>query len=342
MKVHLIGGFTGSGKTTAITNARKVLKGKNLNTAVIKDEQVGYVVDKLPVQKFGIQLAKVTGGCGCCNYNQLDSQISMLKKTSDPAAIFAEYSGTCTNLIPSLLNPLKEYKRKDIELATFSTFVDAQLLLEYLQGADMKLSSEDKYIWEKHLQESEILVVNKIDLLTGDRMELLQTLIRNFVASKKILFQNSMDKDSIHHWIDTISNPEIQQHQAKDSDKTALAWLDEEIEFIAADHSAIEQVYDFMKRLTNDIVHRKLSIDHLQFFLSCKGQSLKIDYTTLLDENSSVPPVPENFNTVDLLVNARVHASPDELRKILYDVLNQFKTLEGVMIKEKFISYYQP
>src|ERR1035437_8091385 len=105
MKIHLVGGSSGSGKTTAIENACKALSYKNIKASVIKDDQVDYVVDTRPAQKFGIPFAKVTGGCFCCNYNQLDFQIELLMKESNPIVIFAEYSGSCTNLIASLLKP---------------------------------------------------------------------------------------------------------------------------------------------------------------------------------------------------------------------------------------------
>ena len=165
MKIHLVGGYSGSGKTTAIASACKILADKNISTSIIKDDQVGYVVDTSSSRKFGVPFAKVTGGCFCCNYNQLDFQLDSLMKESNPSVIFAEYSGSCTNLIGSLLKPLIASKKKEIELANFSTFVDAQLLLKYLEGSEMPLSVENKIIWGKHLLEAEILIVNRIDLL---------------------------------------------------------------------------------------------------------------------------------------------------------------------------------
>jgi G3E family GTPase len=289
-------------------------------------------------------LAKVNGGCGCCNYYQLYFQINSLKKHSNPSVVFAEYSGTCNNLIDSLLNPFRETTGKEIELANFSTFVDARLLLVYLKGAIMPLSIVDKYIWERHVKEAEILIVNKIDLLSQEELEILKTLARNILDSKKIIFQNSKDIDSVENWIKVISNPQIQKEKTNDSGagETGVAWLDEEVEFTTTNNTAGKLAYDFIKKLTENIVQKKLSIEHLQFFLSFNGQSSKISYTSLLDEISSEKITIEKSNSVDLMVNARVQTSPEELRKILYDVLNKFKAMEGVAVSEKFISYFQP
>ncbi|HBH85530.1 MAG TPA: hypothetical protein DDY34_17245 [Bacteroidales bacterium] len=42
MKIHLVGGFLGSGKTTAIANACKILSDKGSTTSVITNDQGNY------------------------------------------------------------------------------------------------------------------------------------------------------------------------------------------------------------------------------------------------------------------------------------------------------------
>jgi G3E family GTPase len=348
MKIHLVGGFTGSGKTTAIHNACSILKYKKITSSFIQDEQADFIPDSNPVKKMGAPFARMTGGCSCCNYNRLDMQIEKLRKESNPSVIFAEYSGTCTNLISSLLKPLKEYKGEKFEAVNFSTFVDAELLLLHLQGEPIPLSFEHKYIWEKQIEEAEILVVNKTDLLSECEMEALELFVKDHFPSKQVLFQDSFDLYSLEkNWLEVIGRPkEIKANdkvQSKDSDPEAgLAMLDEEIEIITTDGSAVERAYIFMTSLAEDLVQRMLSVAHFQFFLSYNGQSSNISYTALLDKNAFAANAFDKSNSVDLLINARVHTSPRELRKIFFEELNQFKSLEGATVKEKFLSYFQP
>jgi G3E family GTPase len=348
MKVHLVGGFTGSGKTTAIANACKILSDKNIITSVMKDEEVDYFVADCPNQELNAPYARVTGGCSCCSYTQLDTQIDMLKKRSDHSALFADYGGTCTNLISVLLKPLREYKSAEIEVANFSTFIDAKLLLFYLKGIRVPLSVESKFIWDKHLEEAEILVVNKIDILPDVESETLRILAQNAFSSKRILFQNSLDRDSVNRWVELISSPQFPDRGVKENDSTVngsgennLAWLDEEIQIITIDGLALKVAYEFIHKLSDDLYHRELPIEHLKFLLSFNNQTLKLNHLTFLDENVRNTVEYEKSNSVDILVNARVQTSPDELRKILFGTLNQFKSQDGVTIKEKFISYFQ-
>jgi G3E family GTPase len=349
-KLILTGGFLGSGKTTAIANACKILADKGIKTAIITNDQGDYLVDSRFVKNTGIPFSEVTGGCFCCNYNQLDSQISSLILDFNPSVIFAEFVGSCTDLIATVLKPLLKYRVSDFESISFSTFVDAQLLLLHLQGKTLPFKMETNYIWEKQIEEAEILIVNKIDLLSKSNFDMLNLLMKDKFASKQILFQNSLNNDSVGNWIKLIDNsPKKQDHKSIDIDydiygtgEANLAWLDEEIEIISSSNSSVEFAYHFIAELSDKIVKKGLPIGHLKFYLNYNQKSEKVSYTTILESNNQNSKVFEKSGSVDLLVNARIQTSPDDLRGIISDALAQLKTKEGLTVNEKFLSYFQP
>jgi G3E family GTPase len=350
MKIHLVGGFLGSGKTTAIANACKKMSDQGITTSVITNDQGEYLVDSRFMKYSEIPSAEVTGGCFCCNYNQLDTQINTLKNTYNPSVIFAEFVGSCTDLVATVLKPLMEYRCVDNEQVTFSSFVDSQLFLMYLQDKELPFSMETKYIWEKQIEEAEILVINKIDLLSSEELDDLKLLVKDLFLSKKVLFQNSLENASINKWIEiltTDSRNQVHKSIEIDYDKYGkgeanLAWLDEEIEIISSDNSSVELAYDFIERITDDIEKKGFTIGHLKYFLSYNGKSVKLSHTTISDKTAKGLPVYEKAASVDFLINARIQTSPEELRKILFDNLKQLKSRYGVQVNEKFLSYFQP
>jgi len=350
MKIHLVGGFLGSGKTTAISNSCKILADKGITTSVITNDQGDYLVDSRFIQQADIPYAEVKGGCFCCNYNQLDTQINNLINRTNPTAIFAEFVGSCTDLVATVLKPLLEYRGARNEQVTFSSFVDAQLFLIYLEGKPMPFSMETNYIWEKQIEEAEILIVNKIDLLNEAELEKLKILSIKAYPGKQLLFQNSLDKESLNKWVEIINTEQKNQmhksiaidYEVYGKGEANLAWLDEEIEIISSDNSSVEIAYGFIKRLSDDIVKRKMPVGHLKFYLSFNSKSEKLSFTTISDNYVPVPDVFEKSGSVDLLVNARIQTSPEELKTILFDNLNHLRTVKGITINEKFLSYFKP
>ena len=91
MRLFLIGGFLGSGKTTAITTASKMLMSQGRKVAVVTNDQGEQLVDNSFVESFEIPTRAVSNGCFCCNYDQLDVHIQALNEENKPEFIFAEF-----------------------------------------------------------------------------------------------------------------------------------------------------------------------------------------------------------------------------------------------------------
>ncbi len=313
MKIHLVGGWKGSGKTTAIDKACNILKEKNIPTKVIQEN--------------------------FCDYDSLEAQIDLLKNGTDQGAIFVEINGSCTNPEETLLKPLRESADTSdsyrIEISNFSVVVDAQLLLPYLRGTDMPLSVEEKSTWEKQISVAEILVVSKVDLLSDCQFEAVQLFSEDYFPSKQIVLLDPFDIDSVNDWLKILSGEENKKDKRVDKES---ARLDEEIEITTEDNSAVEVLYEFMTVLSDDLVQKDIQAEHFEFFLSFDGESSRISHKELTDNNGPAILKDERSNCVNLLMDAYVYTSPTELRKILINRLIEYKSLEGVNIREKFVS----
>ena len=110
MKLYLIGGFLGSGKTTAITNACKHLLSKKVSTAVVTNDQGFELVDTGYIRSFNIRTEEVPNGCFCCNYDELVKLIAKIDKEEQPQVIFAESVGSCTDLVATIAKPLQVFR----------------------------------------------------------------------------------------------------------------------------------------------------------------------------------------------------------------------------------------
>src|SRR6478672_6688543 len=107
MRLYLIGGFLGSGKTTAIFQACRYYLQKHKKVGVITNDQGYILVDSGFINATGVSTAEVTNGCFCCRFNEFEDQVNRLIVEDSPDIIFAEPVGSCADLVATIAKPLK-------------------------------------------------------------------------------------------------------------------------------------------------------------------------------------------------------------------------------------------
>lgn len=348
MKLHLIGGFLGSGKTTAITTASKLLNEQGIIAAVITNDQGNYLVDSAFSNSLDIPTGQVTGGCFCCNYNDLDVQIDKLISSDKPQSVFAESVGSCTDLVATVLKPLQD-KKQSLDKITFSVFVDSILLLSFLKGENSSFTDEIAYIFEKQIEEANILVVNKADLLSTEELSELYALIQTKLPHKTSLFQNSHNKESVEKWLNLIENySTIQNKQALDIDyniygkgEADLAWLDEEVEIKG--ENAFDYTIKLIDCIYSELKMNNIAIGHLKFLVNNGIESQKISFTaTSTGNNWKTALVSMKANKFNIMLNARAQTTPDNLRQIVSNIISEMNRIEGLTVNEYCVSYFKP
>jgi G3E family GTPase len=333
MKLFLIGGFLGSGKTTAIVNACQHLLKKDQRVAVITNDQGDQQVDNAYVKSFGIPSAEVANGCFCCNYNQLDKHIHSFIENIQPDIIFAESVGSCTDLIATVVKPfIREMPGCSVVI---SVFADATLLLSLFEGRVNFITENVQYIYKKQLEEADVLVINKIDLLSSSQLEILNKhLIKEF-PDKIILYQNSFEENDIQVWMNELYQFQRSADRvslALDYDlygdgEAQLAWLDQSMTIISSQKNTIVIAKEIISHIDHYIKQQQLPIGHLKFFIETAdpigiGWKKKISITSVLPI-SFYKPEQNDAGQAHLLINARVQTEPEILQQIVNDTLKE-------------------
>ena len=106
MHLHLVGGFLGSGKTTAIIGAARFLMAQGKRVGVITNDQGKFLVDTAFIRAMEIPAVEVAGGCFCCNYENLEERLEQLTASNRPDVVFAESVGSCADIVATVLKPL--------------------------------------------------------------------------------------------------------------------------------------------------------------------------------------------------------------------------------------------
>ena len=348
MKLFLVEGFLGSGKTTAIQQACLQLLHDDVNVAVITNDQGSRLVDTTFIRSFSIPTREVVNGCFCCNYDHLSHSISLLIEQHDPAIIFAESVGSCTDLVATIAKPMAKF-HPDLDVS-ISVFADVCLLLSLVNGTSCFLDETIQYIYKKQLEEADIIIVNKIDLLNKEELEQVKEILRSDYSGKKILFQNSLNKDSIRKWINELNNSDISKNRKSlDLDyeiygegEAKLGWMDAELSIVTIDDNAYGVTLLLINKVFSRINELQLPIGHLKFLIDDGTEKTKISYTTAWQEEIKNLSNLKRTNAVHLLINARVQTEPGLLKEILNSVIAWVAMDLNVRIMTNHLSFFKP
>lgn len=345
MKIHLLSGFLGSGKTTAIQQACQILLQQGIKASVITNDQGIRLVDADFFKSLTIPGRQVMNGCFCCNYNELDKNIESLMQTTNPDVIFAESVGSCTDIVATVMKPLLQY-RKNISV-TVSVFVDARLLYMLLRENRTLFDEEVNYIYYKQLEEAEIIIINKIDLMSQVEMQDLRLAMNAKYGQKKLLFQNSLDAGSLQQWLKALDERTPGNVLASlninyyiyGAGEAKLAWLDQEISIYQTAHAAATDSIELVNAIYKSIRDKNYAIGHLKFLLNGK---YKIGFTATSRDEPLTDYKSEKSNFASLLVNARVQTEPGILSEIVADAMELVKNKSGCSMVVESMSAFQP
>lgn len=344
MKLYLVGGFLGSGKTTAIKNAASHCVSEGASVGIITNDQGTQLVDTEYLSSSKVSAREVTGGCFCCKYSELESHISQLKIVGNTDIIFAESVGSCTDLIATVANPVIRFL-PDVEVL-ISIFADAQVLPSMLFGASL-FKDNVRYIYNKQIEEADILIVNKIDMISSDDLGRVKQLVKHRYPDKLVLYQSSTELADIKVWVENLNAANVLSRSALDINyniygegEAELAWLDMQFDLYSDSGDAWKRAGELVKEIHEGIVSQSLPIGHLKFLIDDGVRKYKLSYT-MIEKAEAIP----DFSTsrkLRILLNARVETEPEKLREIIYSNLIKLSVTMNFRFLIDHVSVFKP
>ncbi len=349
MKIFLIGGFLGSGKTTAIRQGVVLLEQAGELAGVVTNDQGDQLVDTLFMQKEGVNVTEVTGSCFCCNYGEFSKSIGTLQERHKVNVIFAESVGSCTDLVATIVKPLLATGDGNISVV-LSVFADVRLLYAYLETNGDIFHGYMNYIYKKQLEEADIIVVNKMDLLAPQQAEVVRNRITKTYPGTKILFQNSLEAEHVRRWLAVAGEFKAEgDRQSLDinyndyaAGEAEMVWYDSDLTITTPDKQAAKAASQLVTAIHNGFAQGKYLIGHLKFFLTGGNHHRKISYTTIAGGNSLPTEMNWQTNKVSLIMNGRVKADPAQMKEVMQHAIMQISEKQPCTITENKKMVFRP
>ncbi len=328
--IAIVGGFLGSGKTSLILAATRLLEERGLRCAVILNDQSIELVDTHHADARGMLAREVTGGCFCCRFSNLIGAIEELS-TQPLDVIFAEPVGSCTDISATVFGPLRE-EWSSYRVAPFTVLVDPARARDLL-GDDA--DSDMAFLFQKQLQEADLVCMTKADLYTNaERIPVLPEGIPGDAAR----WLSAKTGQGVQEWLDEIlfgsheagrTTLEIEYARYARAE-AALAWLN--LSFTlepVVPRSAAMVVGPFLNALDEALTAAGISTVHLKVFDGTSSGWLKV----AVCRNGDEPRVEGHLDASpaerhELLVNLRAKGDPAHVQGVVEE---QLKKMDGRM-----------
>jgi len=343
VKLIFAGGFLGSGKTTALGALAKRIISRDLRLGIITNDQSGNLADTLIVrqmlEELNVPVEEVVKGCFCCKFDELVDQMEKIL-THDPDILMGEPVGSCTDFVAAVAHPIKIHYRDAFIFSPFTTMVDPDRISELLlKETETTFPEEVAYLFYKQLEEADLIVLNKIDLIDdAERARLTEALKEEF-PEKKILTVSAKKGTGMDDWLDILLSGrpgagtvlrEI-DYDRYAAAEAVLGWLNAAVKLTAP--NSIEPVMlltRLLKNLQTTFKEKNAGIGHLKCALTSGGKTIWGNLTGIDAELSLSEKTLGKINSGTLLVNARVKLEPEELEPIVRDTLKLLSKTFGI------------
>ena len=129
MKILLVSGFLGAGKTTFI---KELAKNINLEFVVLENEYADIGVDKDFLDEKNLNVWEMSEGCICCSMKgDFKSSIKRIYSEINPEYLIIEPTGV--GMLSSIIENIREIDNNDIEILSPITLIDITSFNEYLE-----------------------------------------------------------------------------------------------------------------------------------------------------------------------------------------------------------------
>lgn len=333
----MIGGFLGAGKTTSILSAAEWFTARGLRVGLVTNDQAGGLVDTALVKAHALEVEEIAGGCFCCRFNSLVEAADRLARGTAPDILLAEPVGSCTDLVATVSLPLARIYGDRFTVAPVSVVVDPLRALRILGvpgAAGGSFSPNVSYIYRKQLEEAEIVVINKCDLVTAAQRSALRAALAVSSPGARVFEISAREGTGRDAWFEAILADRSSPRPIDDIDydryadgEALLGWLNAELrlgEPGGREWDGNAMLTRLLEAIRSTVAGLGREIAHLKATLSVEGDDYELAAANLV-RSAAAPELSHRLtDPLDvgrLLINLRAEADPAELEAALREAL---------------------
>ncbi len=326
LRYVMIGGFLGAGKTTTLARLARHYTARGQKVALVTNDQAQNLVDTTSLRSQGFPVEEIAGACFCCRFDDLVGKVTALEMQERPDIILAEPVGSCTDLVATVVQPLKDLYGQRFEIAPYAVVFKPSHGLRILKNeANSGFSPKAAYIFRKQLEEADAITINRIDELDRETLAELTELIEKQHPGTPVLRMSAKTGEGFETLTSLLDQEGHFGRKILDIDydvyaegEAEMGWLNSNIQVTNTTAFSLDSfLLDLVTRLRDRLVAAGMEVAHLK---AIGLGEVSFAVANLVSSASSPElslPSRGNVSQFDLIVNARVATDPDLLEKLV-------------------------
>jgi G3E family GTPase len=335
----MIGGFLGAGKTTSVLKLARHLSDQGLKVGIIMNDQAKGLVDTALAEAHQFPTEEIAGGCFCCRFNSLLDAARALTEETRPDVLIAEPVGSCTDLVATVNLPLQQIYGEQFEIGPLSVVVDpmrARRALGLEEGR--KFSDNVVYIYRKQLEEAQVIVINKIDLLSAEEQAELSSALQRDFPQARVYRVSARHSANLQPWFHDLMTEAFQPGTTMEVDyqrygvgEALLGWLNATVRIEHLDGEEVDGnalLRSVATELRSRLQSEGAEIAHMKMILSADPDGLELaalNCTSTEREPELSHRLADPIDHGELLINLRAEAAPEQLEQALQGTLQNLR-----------------
>lgn len=352
-KYMVTSGFLGAGKTTAMIAFAKSINRRYGKAAILaNDLGASNIVDADFTATTDILTTQISGNCICYQHENLVDKLNQLV-SQGATIIMSDIPGCGIGALDHVYIQLEERRPGEFELMPFTCIVDPlRLRMIMPEAAELNLPPEMRFLLEAQMAEADLIVLNKIDLMSREQIEKSTAFIQSSFPETKLLTMSALTGEGVDEVVDYLmQNRSAAKHkdigygsEAFIAAESLLSWYNrrvflEEMDDRAVDFNAV--VSDVFEKIREGLKDKKNNVPHLKAFASGEGDDfIKASLIGVDYETEYARKLTKSYSAISLIINARAAADSQDMANIVDDALEAVSEKHNLKIRTFFVESF--
>ncbi|MEO8271401.1 MAG: cobalamin biosynthesis protein P47K, partial [Aureliella sp.] len=243
-----------------------------------------------------------------------------------PDVVLAEPVGSCTDLVATVIRPLEQIYNQPFEIAPYGVIIKPSHGSKILGGEGQRgFSPKAEYIFRKQIEEADFVIVNRIDELSTDEVDNLTRLLSEQYSDIPVIRMSAKSGDGFEALCEILDQQGAFGQRVMEVDydiyaegEAELGWLNCQAKLTAKVPVDLDSfLMRLLGRLHKELVAMDAEVAHLKVIGMAEGVYAVSNLVSNADQPVLSLASSWKGNEIDLVVNARVAVSPEQLEAVV-------------------------